>query len=328
VKHFQGLPREQARGRIVAPHLALASVRASRPLAQRAPAVLSEPSGSNRTKPSVAILYKLYGAAVLIRGGSLYSHARGIVYRRGCGRWKCTPCTRRNAAVVRERFKRIFWRCVPAMVTLTAATADDADPTPAAMRTFARRVASFRRWVTRHYGFFQWAWVREVAERESRCVCHAALACRCGAGGGRLHVHMLCDAPYVPQRALSAAAMRSGLGPVLDVRRAAAGARQATSPSIWSNWASIRPLSALAADASRCARGGLRARNPIGATIRGGPRWSRSKNWAATRSIGIPEDGALMNQEKRAAQHQPVRVGEFEARRRADSSNRCPNFKA
>ena len=34
VKHFQGSPREQARGRIVSPHLALASVRASRPLAQ------------------------------------------------------------------------------------------------------------------------------------------------------------------------------------------------------------------------------------------------------------------------------------------------------
>ncbi len=45
------------------------------------------------------------------------------------------------------------------------------------------------------------------------------LACRCGAGGGRLHVHMLWDAPYVPQGALSAAAVRSGLGPVLDVRR-------------------------------------------------------------------------------------------------------------
>jgi hypothetical protein len=45
------------------------------------------------------------------------------------------------------------------------------------------------------------------------------LACRCGAGGGRLHVHMLWDAPYVPQRVLSTAAVRSGLGPVLDVRR-------------------------------------------------------------------------------------------------------------
>jgi hypothetical protein len=38
-------------------------------------------------------------------------------------------------------------------------------------------------------------------------------------GGGRLHVHMLWDAPYVPQAALSAAAVRCHLGPVLDVRR-------------------------------------------------------------------------------------------------------------
>ena len=151
--------------------------------------------------------------------GSLYSRAHSIVYRLGCGRWKCGPCARRNAAAVRDRFKRILWGRTPALVTLTAATADDADPTPEAMRTFARRVASLRRWVTRHYGLFQWAWVREVAERDPRCVCHTALACRCGAGGGRLHVHMLWDAAYVPQRALSAAAVRSGLGPVLDVRR-------------------------------------------------------------------------------------------------------------
>jgi hypothetical protein len=52
------------------------------------------------------------------------------------------------------------------------------------------------------------------------------LACRCGAGGGRLHLHMLWDAPYVPQAALSAAAVRCHLGPVLDVRRVS-GARAA-----------------------------------------------------------------------------------------------------
>jgi hypothetical protein len=219
MKHFQGSPREQARGRIVAPHLMLATVRASRPLARRRPALPREPYVLEPYKPVRSEVLQVVERGCSAPRGSLYSHARRIVYRLGCGRWKCAPCARRNAAVVRERFKRIFWRRAPAMVTVTAATADDADPTPAAMRNFARRVASFRRWMTRHYGFFQWAWVREVAERDSRCVCHAALACRCGAGGGRLHVHMLWDAPYVPQRALSAAAVRSGLGPVLDVRR-------------------------------------------------------------------------------------------------------------
>jgi hypothetical protein len=218
MKHFQGSPREQARGRIVAPHLMLASVRAGVPLAPRRPASSRESylqphkSGCSETLHTV-------GRTCSAPRGSLYSRALGVVYRLGCGRWKCAPCARRNAAVVRERFKRILWQREPALVTLTAATADDADPTPEAMRTFARRVASLRRWVTRHYGLFQWAWVREVAERDPRCVCHTALACRCGAGGGRLHVHMLWDAPYVPQRALSAAAVRCGLGAVLDVRR-------------------------------------------------------------------------------------------------------------
>jgi len=182
MKHFQGSPREQTRGRIVAPHPMLATVRASRPLAQRRPALSREPYVLERYKPVCSEVLQVVERGCSAPRGSLYSHARGVVYWLGCGRWKCAPCARRNAAVVRERFKRMFWRRAPAMVTLTAATADDADPTPAAMRTFARRVASLRRWVTRHYGFFQWAWVREVAERDSRCVCHAALACRCGRG--------------------------------------------------------------------------------------------------------------------------------------------------
>jgi hypothetical protein len=218
MKHFQGSPREQARGRIVTPHLMLASVRASRPLAARRPVLPREPY-LKPYKPAASEVLQAVERSCSSPRGSLYSRSHGIVYRLGCGRWRCVPCARGKAAVVRERFKRILWRREPALVTLTAATADDADPTPAAMRNFARRVASFRRWVTRHYAPFQWAWVREVAARDPRCVCHEMLACRCGAGGGRLHVHMLRDAPYVPQRALSAAAVRSGLGPVLDVRR-------------------------------------------------------------------------------------------------------------
>ncbi len=151
--------------------------------------------------------------------GSLYNRKRGIVYRLGCGRWSCRACARRKAAVLGRRFERIRWRGAPALVTLTAARVEDADPTPEAMRRFSRRVASFRRWVKRHYGAFQWAWVREIAPRQPWCVCHEMRACRCGAGGGRLHVHMVWDAAYVPQARLSRAAVRSGLGSVMDVRR-------------------------------------------------------------------------------------------------------------
>jgi hypothetical protein len=107
-------------------------------------------------------------------------------------------------------------------VTLTAAHIEDADPTPEAMSRFSRRAASFRRWVKRHYGPFQWAWVREISPRNDLCVCHEMRACRCGAGGGRLHVHMLWDALYVPQACLSRAAVRCKLGEILDVRRVSA----------------------------------------------------------------------------------------------------------
>jgi hypothetical protein len=47
-------------------------------------------------------------------------------------------------------------------------------------------------------------------------------ACRCGKGGNRLHVHMLWDARYVPQRVLSEVAARCHLGHVIDVRRVSA----------------------------------------------------------------------------------------------------------
>jgi hypothetical protein len=154
--------------------------------------------------------------------GSLYSRKRGVVYRLGCGRWACQPCARRKAAALGHRFAKIRWLGAPALVTLTAARVEDADPTLEAMRRFSRRVASFRRWVKRHYGVFQWAWVREISPRNELCICHEMLACRCGAGGGRLHVHMLWDARYVPQARLSRAAERSGLGAVVDVRRVSA----------------------------------------------------------------------------------------------------------
>ncbi len=150
--------------------------------------------------------------------GSLFSRKKGVVYRQGCGRWRCAPCASKKAALAR-RFERIRWRGPVSLVTLTAARVEDADPTPEAMRRFSRRAASVRRWVKRHYRDFQWDWVREIAPRNPLCVCDEMGACRCGAGGGRLYVHMLWDAPFIPQRKLSKAAVRSKLGEVLDIRR-------------------------------------------------------------------------------------------------------------
>ena len=195
--------------------------------------------------------------------GSLYNPARGIVYRNGCSRWSCRPCARRKSASLARRFGRIRWARQPALVTLTAHSDDDADATFEAICRFAARVRSFRRWVAKHFGEFNWAWVREISPRHPDCRCaapHPSLdcdclfcqwanpelmaqaqrdlesdpivalanrlrklrACRCGKGGNRLHLHMLWDARYVPQRVLSEAAARCGLGSVMDVRRVSA----------------------------------------------------------------------------------------------------------
>lgn len=221
MKHFVGSPRRQARARTVASHLALADYRAASPLARRDSSIdeLLGPRTPFSLNPSSRSLQTVQDRRCRNPRGSLRSRERATVYRLGCGRWSCLPCSRRKAAVIRERFTRVLWRRQPAMVTLTAARAGEADATPEAMRAFARRVASFRRWVSRRCGKFQWAWVREIAPRKPLCVCHEMLACRCGAGGGRLHVHLLWDAPYVPQALLSRAAARCHLGPVMDVRR-------------------------------------------------------------------------------------------------------------
>ena len=126
VKHFQGSPREQARGRIVAPHLMLATVRASRPLAPRPPTSSREPYLLEPYKPGRSEALQAVERVSSAPRGSLFSRERGIVYRLGCGRWRCVPCAHRKAAAISNRFGRILWQRQPALVTLTAATADDA----------------------------------------------------------------------------------------------------------------------------------------------------------------------------------------------------------
>ena len=257
----------------------LATVRASRPLAQRRPALSREPYVLEPYKPARSEVLQVVKRDCSAPRGSLYSHARRIVYRLGCGRWKCAPCARRNAAVVRERFKRILWRRAPAMVTLTAATADDADPTPAAMRNFARRVASFRRWVTRHYRPFQWAWVREVAGARP------ALRLSRDAGLSLRRRRRPVARAYAVGRALRSTARLercgralrpwSGAGRASRERPARGSLRGEVSGQVGPASGLCR---ALAFDASRCARRRLRVRNPIGVMTREVPRSSRLKN--------------------------------------------------
>ena len=132
MKHFVGSLREQARARIVSPHLALTDYRALHPLAERGRVDVRELLGPRAAfgLASSESLQTVHNERCAAPRGSLHSRERATVYRLGCGRWTCAPCARGRAAVVRERFARLLWQRQPAMVTLTAAHVEEADPTP------------------------------------------------------------------------------------------------------------------------------------------------------------------------------------------------------
>lgn len=89
----------------------------------------------------------------------------------------------------------------------------------------AEHIRSLLTTLRRQFGRFRYAWVREVGRKKTweqdniECCCHPDLAdCICGAGGNRLHAHMLVDIPkWIDRRWLQAHAHACSLGWV-DVR--------------------------------------------------------------------------------------------------------------
>lgn len=157
--------------------------------------------------------------------GTLFNRDARQALRLGCNRWTCARCGPRKASRSRDRLQRVNWQ---KLITITMPPG----------RGWARRsnlsyqaahLRSFWRAMTRRYGSFRYAWVREIGKPRPDCICHPtrrefegaeaeALDCICGAGGSRLHLHILIDVPkWIPKAWMQATAKRCGFG-FLDVR--------------------------------------------------------------------------------------------------------------
>jgi hypothetical protein len=157
--------------------------------------------------------------------GTLYHRERRQAFRLGCNRWTCIHCGPRKANRARDRLRRVNWQ---KLITVTLPPGRGW-PKPANLRYQSAHLRSFWRALTRRYGAFRYAWVREVGPPRPDCVCHPdireingeradALDCICGAGGNRLHLHILIDvARWIDKRWLQAMAIRCGFGWV-DIR--------------------------------------------------------------------------------------------------------------
>lgn len=129
--------------------------------------------------------------------GWLTSRLTGDTLRVGCGSWVCAECgPRRRRQWMRERADISQSYATMKFVTLTL-------PAGVAWGGYRQMQLGWRRlwqWLRRTYGLTAYIWVTELTSR------------------GVVHRHAVLDAKYVPQRALSQACERFGLGRVVDIR--------------------------------------------------------------------------------------------------------------
>lgn len=174
--------------------------------------------------------------------GTLFNRERRIARQAGCGRWRCAACGAFKAKRVAGRFARLG---ADYLVTLTLPPGRGW-PTPENYAHLQNSWRSFSRWLQRHRLVAAYGWVGEVSERNPACVClspdeartrgvdgganelgqaymRAPADCLCGAGGNRLHRHMLVrlagaanrhGRKWLPYAAMQRAARRCGLGTI------------------------------------------------------------------------------------------------------------------
>lgn len=157
--------------------------------------------------------------------GTLYSKEQRRAMRLGCNRWKCSRCGPRKASRTQTRLNAVRWT---KLITITMPPGRGWAKA-ANIRYQAAHLRSFWTALKRRYGHFRYAWVREIGKPRPDCVCHTterelageaapALDCICGAGGSRLHLHVLLDIePWIDPRWLKAMTARCGFG-WIDVR--------------------------------------------------------------------------------------------------------------
>jgi hypothetical protein len=118
-----------------------------------------------------------------------------------CGKWSCTTCgvtrARRWRAALRRKLEGYEF---PRLKFITLTLDGDVSDLDAARQRVARAWSRLSQILRKSYHRGWYVWVREISPI------------------GRLHVHVLVDVDYVPQRVLSALAADCGFGPVCDVR--------------------------------------------------------------------------------------------------------------
>src|SRR5487761_1436464 len=136
-------------------------------------------------------------SAVHRQVGRRTSRETGDALRIGCGRWPCPTCgPRRRRQWVSTRCNLTQSYATLKFMTLTL-------PSGVAFGGYRQMQAGWRRlwqWLRRSYGLRGYVWVTELTKKSV------------------VHRHAILDVDYVPQRALSAACARFGLGRIPDIR--------------------------------------------------------------------------------------------------------------
>lgn len=163
--------------------------------------------------------------------GTAYHPAKRVACEVGCGKWKCAACGPRKARRVAAKFAKLG---ADYMITLTVRPGFGW-PTPQNYAHLQKSWRWFSRWMQRHNLVAGYAWVTEVSDAKPDCTCEPPQAtrgpqdslfgrdCFCGAGGNRLHRHMMVrlataanryGRKWLPYDAMQAAAARCGLGAI------------------------------------------------------------------------------------------------------------------
>lgn len=157
------------------------------------------PDASHGTQTAIPPIANLVTQAVCAKkpAGYVYHSEKNKSFPAGCMAWACRACARILAYRVKERLKPIDWT---AKLELTLD--GDGSPTRENNLRLARGTRSLLQFVRR---YFRRKYGREWKLRYARM--HGV-----GERGGRLHSHMVWDAPFIPQEVLSEHAEACGLG--------------------------------------------------------------------------------------------------------------------
>jgi hypothetical protein len=228
--------------------------------------------------------------------GTLFNREKGQAIRLGCNRWSCKSCGPRKARRTQKRLRPVPWK---KFITVTMPPGRGW-AVPANLHYQATHLRSFWRALRRQFGHFRYAWVREIGAPRDDCRCldiarrrrpdvdndkakpdageqRPLLDCICGAGGSRLHLHVVVDIErWVDRDWLNATARRCGLG-FVDIRAIRGSLVEYVTKYLAKGWAAPFP------------RGARRVQMAGVAPVEPEPGWAFSPcelGWAITIHFG------------------------------------------